>query len=63
MRLGFVSMRILKVADVRQKTKVVIGNHDVCGLKGFVRPMDKKLLKTFDIEPLEAVDDEHWISA
>ena len=44
---------ILKSADVREKTKVVIGNHDVCGLKGFVRPMDRKLLKTFDIERLK----------
>ena len=43
---------ILKSADVREKTKVVIGNHDVCGMKGFVRPMDKRLLKTFDIERL-----------
>ena len=44
---------ILKLAGVREKTKVVIGNHDVCGLKGFFRPADKRLLRTFDIRRLK----------
>ena len=39
----------LKSAGVREKTSVVIGNHDICGLKGFMRPHDKKQLKAFDI--------------
>ena len=44
---------ILKVAGVREKTKIVIGNHDICGLKGFRRPFDTKLLKTFDTARLK----------
>ena len=44
---------ILKSTAVRQKTKVVIGNHDVCGLKGFIRPIDKRSLKAFDIKRLK----------
>ena len=45
--------QFLTVAGVREKTKIVIGNHDICGLKGFRRPFDRKLLKTFDTARLK----------
>ena len=39
---------ILESAGVREKTKLIIGNHDICGVKGFLRSTDKSKLKSFD---------------
>lgn len=44
--------QLLQEAQVREKTHVVIGNHDICGLKAFFRPYDKRKLRTFDLTRL-----------
>ena len=40
--------KVLRKTDVREKTYIVIGNHDVCGMKAFFRPWDKRLLRRLD---------------
>ena len=45
--------QILKEAGLRDKTHVVIGNHDICGLKAFFRTSDKRVLRTFDVARLK----------
>ena len=44
---------IVTSAGIKEKTKIVVGNHDICGLKGFVRPIDKRLLRALDIKRLK----------
>jgi len=41
--------QMLKEANVRNKTHIVIGNHDICGLKAFFRASDKRKLREADI--------------
>ena len=43
----------LEAAGVREKTKIVIGNHDICGLGAFFRPTDRRRLRQFDYQRLK----------